>query len=99
VGKLIEFKKIEPEEIEKHGTGIAFCIMCKHEWTTAAPLGDILLECPKCGAMKGRWKYAYEPEFMWECNCGNTLFYISQEGVMCPNCGTYQSFPYQGERT
>lgn len=89
---IIELKNRKKEPT---GSGPAFCMQCKHEWVAVVPTGTVNLECPNCWAMKGLLKYEYnlnEGDFIWTCKCGNTLFYISDKGTMCPNCGTYQQF-------
>ena len=50
-------------------------------------------ECPNCHTQKGKWKFEFAPAegtLVRECNCGNQLFYLTTEGHMCANCGTYQ---------
>lgn len=90
MGAVVEFKRKEP-----HGSGEAFCIGCGHEWVAVAPVGVTHLQCPECKTMKGHFKFEYYPEvgsFVRECNCGNQLFYLTKDGHLCPNCGTYQTY-------
>lgn len=89
---IIEFKK---PEYDPHGSGEAFCLQCHHEWIAVVPVGTTQLECPECHTMKGLLKFAYSPsddQLVRECNCGNQYFWITPDGHMCPNCGTYQSY-------
>lgn len=80
---------------EPHGHGKAFCIACNHNWQAVAPVGVTELECPQCKTMKGRYTFAFAPstEKVWECGCGNQLFNFDMNGIFCPNCGVYQTFP------
>lgn len=89
---VIPFKPRETSTTEQHGQGAAFCIACKHEWQAVAPTGTIDMECPACGAHKGRWKFEFAPATAWHCLCGNPLFYMTTEGHMCANCGVYQAY-------
>lgn len=88
---LVSFKKAQ----EPHAAGQAFCMGCGHTWAGVAAIGVTELECPGCHAFKGRFKFEFSPGHLQEvreCNCGNQLFYLTREGHMCPNCGTYQSY-------
>lgn len=41
------------------------------------------------------YKFAHAPSVgtsVRECDCGNRLFFITPEGHMCANCGTYQRY-------
>lgn len=90
---VLEFKKPEPHV--PHGTGMALCIACLHEWMAVAPTGTIALECPSCHLHKGRWKFDFYPnegQMVRSCNCGNQLFYLTPNGHMCANCGTLQEY-------
>lgn len=77
---------------DPHGHGEAFCLGCGHEWQAVVPLGTTRLECPKCHSMKGLLKFEFIPEEMWECGCGNRLFYITSDGHVCANCGAEQNY-------
>jgi hypothetical protein len=91
---VLAFKRNEYADVQ-HGSGPAFCIACAHEWIAVAPTGTTQLECPKCKAEKGHWKFEFMPkvgDLVRECNCGNQLFYLTTEGHMCANCGIYQSY-------
>lgn len=93
MSKVIPFG--EPATTEQHGTGEAFCIGCDHTWTAVAPTGTTALECPNCGAHKGKWKFEFYPSETQKvrvCVCTNQLFYLTPDGHMCANCGTYQSY-------
>ena len=72
-------------------SGIAFCLSCRHEWDSVAPVGTVWLECPKCGLTRGHFIYPCERKGLkWECNCGNDLFHLTPDGIYCPNCGAWQ---------
>lgn len=76
-------------------TGEAFCLHCGHRWVAVVPQGADWLECPECGTEKGLLRFHAElPEgaLMRVCECGNSLFYITQEAHLCPNCGLYQRY-------
>jgi Zn finger protein HypA/HybF involved in hydrogenase expression len=74
-----------------HISGTAKCMDCGHEWPAVAPIGVCTLECPKCGTMRGTWKFdVSRDEPYWTCNCGNKLFYMTPEGMFCPRCGDWQ---------
>ena len=69
------------------------CLDCDNRWEAVAPLGVTWLECPACKMGMGRFKNYYAPDFpVWHCNCGNDLFFVGPAGVLCPTCGTEQSF-------
>lgn len=70
-------------------------MQCNHTWAAVVPVGSIELECPECKTMKGRFTFPFSPptSHVWECACKNQLFNVSHEGIFCPNCGVYQSFP------
>ena len=71
-------------------SGETRCLACGHEWVAVAPVGTVFLECPSCSLVKGMLKYPCEREGEhWECNCGNSLFHITPDGVYCPNCGEW----------
>jgi len=93
--KVIQLPMRHAEDNTPHGYGMAFCIQCGNEWTAVAPTGTVDLECPNCHTHKGKWKFEFAPAegtLVRECNCGNRLFYLTTEGHMCANCGTYQSY-------
>lgn len=93
---VIEFKpKGQKSEESPHGTGEAFCIDCEHTWVAVAPNGTRCLECPSCHRMTGKFKFEWYPPpgtMVRVCDCGNQLFYLTQEGHLCANCGTYQRY-------
>ena len=93
MGDVLPFRQPEPEK--QYGSGEAFCIGCNHEWVAVAETGTTQMECPVCHAHKGRYKFEFMPKegsLVRECNCGNQLFYLTPDGHMCANCGTYQSY-------
>lgn len=77
----------------EYGQGKARCLGCRHEWQAVVPVGTTQLDCPECGAWKGVLLGEYVPELAWECECGCSLFYLTQDGQMCPNCGLYADQP------
>lgn len=93
--KVIQLPVRHADDNTQHGTGMAFCIQCGYEWVAVAPTGTVDLECPECHTHKGKWKFEFAPAegtMVRECNCGNRLFYLTTEGHLCANCGTYQSY-------
>lgn len=85
MAEIIDFGKAKAERTP-HASGLARCVGCSHEWTVVAPLGTLQLECPECKTMKGVFAHPYRPEVYLQCECGNTLFYATENGVFCPNC-------------
>lgn len=91
MGSVVEFKR--PEKELPHATGEAFCARCDHTWVAVAPVGTTLFECPNCHTHGGMFKFMCAPEApVWNCPCGNQLFYITTEGHFCPNCGIWQRY-------
>jgi len=93
MGDVLQFRRREPEK--QHGTGMAFCIGCGHEWVAVAEAGTTVLQCPECQAHKGKWCFEFYPasgQLVRQCNCGNQLFYMTPDGHMCANCGIYQEY-------
>jgi hypothetical protein len=90
--KVIAFPKKE-DPIDPHMTGEARCLSCKHIWQAVAPIGATWLECPSCMLMRGRFIYPIEHNegLRWSCDCGNDLFFVTPDGIYCPNCGEWQS--------
>lgn len=83
-------KVVDLSEYRPHIGGDAKCLTCNHEWVAVAPIGTVDLECPKCSTFKGVFMYMTAPEVVWECNCGNQLFFIDEHGPMCSKCGLRQ---------
>ena len=87
------------EEQGQHGTGVARCLACKHEWSAVAPIGTVALTCPGCGSGKGMFKYAYSPEVGETCFscliCTSQHFYFVQQNnavhITCAGCGSPMS--------
>lgn len=72
--------------------GKARCLACRHEWIAVAPVGVVWMECPSCSLERGRYIAQIErPGEHWHCNCGNELFFATNDGFYCPNCGTWQN--------
>lgn len=80
-----------PKKPAPHLCGPVRCIGCKHEWVAVSPVGVYdELECPSCGALKGVRTSTIAPEDgeVWQCNCGNQLFFLTPTGApLCANCG------------
>ncbi len=88
-------KKNKPEKDSGYGQGEAFCIGCQHKWQAVAPAGTVVMECPNCKTMKGRYMFEFYPAMGVEvraCACDNRLFYLTKQGHLCANCGTYQRY-------
>lgn len=82
---------------ERHATGEARCIDCRHEWVAVVPVSEYnefgWLDCPSCGCHKGRFKQPfYFGTEHWICGCGNDLFQANRTHIYCPNCGREQNF-------
>lgn len=91
MGNVLKFSGKHRDGEEPHLAGEAICLECRYEWVGVAPVGDIWLECQRCGTYKGRFKYHSERDGEhWLCNCGNDLFYLMREGLYCPRCGSWQ---------
>ena len=74
-----------------HLRGRARCLGCQHEWEAVAPVGTTNgLDCPACGLAKGVYVSLVTPKTVWQCNCGNDLFWVLPCGIMCPMCGVEQ---------
>lgn len=79
------------EERTPHLGGPCRCLDCKHEWHGIAPVGRLWLECPACTLIRGRFIGAAEqPVPVWHCDCGNDLFQVRADYIVCPNCGNRQ---------
>lgn len=75
--------------------GDAFCLQCGHHWVAVAPPGTVRLECPECHTEKGLFKFECvvpDGTAVWECGCGNQLFYLTPVGHLCANCGVYARY-------
>lgn len=79
------------EEHTPHLAGKATCLDCRHQWAGVAPVGTVWLECPNCRLLRGRFLNPVEREGPhWQCNCGCDLFYVTDSGMYCPDCGAWQ---------
>lgn len=88
---ILEFKKAD----KNHVHGDAVCFQCKHTWIATSTIGTVQLECPNCKTMKGLFRFPFAPnenQLLRKCSCGCQLFYITHEGHMCTNCGTFQEY-------
>jgi len=72
--------------------GPAFCVVCKHKWTSLRPTGTVELECPICERMTGvaYGLIDYDEPTRWTCHCGNDLFRVTPDRTYCPCCGKTQ---------
>lgn len=95
---VLEFKR--PDKVDPHITGEAVCFCCKYVWIAVAPIGTEKLQCPNCNTMKGLFKHGCYPDegTVWGCACGNDLFVITPERIICWNCGATQVFPLEDTR-
>ena len=86
---VIQFGK--RAEDTPHMSGNARCIGCGHKWAAVTQVGTYSgLECPECRAMKGVMLGLCEPRgSIFVCNCGNDLFSIHPNGMLCANCGEW----------
>ncbi len=81
------------DDRKPHLSGEARCMHCHHRWTAVTPVGEQQFECPECGLLKGTF-YAYalhESYPVWKCNCGNDVFFVHPDGILCALCGSPQS--------
>jgi hypothetical protein len=95
MANVIPFPATPPEPEGQWNSGAAQCLLCGHEWVAVAPTGVVWLECPSCRAVKGHFKFHCcpgEDEPVWACDCGNALFFLTPNGHMCANCGTFQRY-------
>lgn len=93
---VITFKKpeVEPEEIP-HISGDAICSNCNNQWVAVAPVGTDDIECPECRTFRANFKYFCAPSDdspIFQCNCGETLFWITPKGCLCRGCGVIADF-------
>ena len=79
---------------DPHIQGAARCIECGHVWQAVAPVGTVGLECPACKTERGAFVGMIPPdsELVRRCDCGNDLFFVLPDGVLCARCGTMQLF-------
>jgi hypothetical protein len=88
MGEIIDIDAQKP-----HTEGPARCLLCGHTWRAVCPSGVIFFECPQCETMHGTFHYTVLNDAAhWHCQCGGSLFHITQKGVYCPICGGYQDF-------
>ena len=79
------------DDYKPHLSGQAMCLQCKYRWVSVAPVGTVELECPECHTWKGSFEGLTSPDEVWQCDCGNQHFYLSNAGACCAKCGTYVS--------
>lgn len=86
-GNIVSFDEYSP-----HSAGKARCLDCRHEWIAVNRTGGRWIECPKCTLFRGRFVGQHERDDpAWHCQCNNDLFYVTPEGIYCPNCGEWQN--------
>lgn len=81
---------------ERTLVGAARCHGCGHRWTAQVLAGAVWLECPACGADKGRMNGAVslaEDREFWRCPCGSEAFALCRDEWVCYGCGKAQRFP------
>jgi hypothetical protein len=90
---VIDFVAALSDRDSPHLSGLARCDGCGHQWEAVAPVGTVILECPRCESMQGRYRYPVQrSETVWECMCGCQTFGITAEhGPYCTRCGLEQS--------
>ncbi len=75
---------------QRHVTGVARCIVCRHEWQCLAMVGSFWLECPECGCWRGVMKHHTrlpDGTMRLMCvKCGSCAFHILNEGAFCMGC-------------
>lgn len=94
MSNVVPFSK-KPEPPKQWASGEAFCISCGHRWVAVVETGTKHFECPGCRRHTGQYLFGFMPsegQLVRSCNCGNQLFYLTPDGHMCANCGTYQSY-------
>jgi len=90
MGEVVQLEREYP-----HLSGEAICTNCGHEWQAVVPVGVTMhLECPECHTHQGLLNYGIEPptEKVWECQCGEQLFFVTPEGLYCRRCGALANF-------
>lgn len=93
---VIPIPRCKHDGDDKHLTGRAHCLTCKHQWIGVAPVGTAWLDCPECGSGKGRWHTEVYPgdwHEVWECRCECRIFHVTRTCIVCIDCGLEQSFP------
>jgi len=81
-------KVVNLDDYRPHLSGAAICLACKYEWWVVAPVGTVFFECPRCECFKGTFQNPVERDCPhWQCECGNSLFYVTEWGYYCPMCG------------
>lgn len=68
-------------------SGEMVCRTCGDHWEGRIEVGELAATCPSCGANNSRPFHYVEPDEVWYCACGETLFFLTPEGPVCPNCG------------
>jgi len=83
---------INIQEFSPHHSGEAKCLSCNHNCVGGAEIGSVEFDCPECRTGKGVLTGCTAPDTVWECDCGNQHFYITQGTAMCARCGLSQIF-------
>jgi len=88
---IIDLKQAKQDRTP-HIAGDARCLQCGHQWVATVPAGEAWIECPACHTNKGAFIGKCYPRdgLIWECACGNDLFFKTPDGNLCPICGLYQ---------
>lgn len=97
MGEVVSLK--QTEQVERHLSGQARCLACKHEWVAITEVTgdgyDGALECPECGICRGQFKWPFQgpkSEKVWTCSCDGQVFMITEAGTRCVGCGRHQVF-------
>lgn len=87
---------------DPHVSGHALCLVCGTEWIAVAPLGTTDLLCPRCGTLRGAWRYPFSSGESYGvftcgnagCGCQHMMIRKHPTGgywVSCCRCGTNHS--------
>lgn len=82
---------IQLDSKRPHVSGQAKCVACGHEWVAVARAITDHLECPSCRLMKGAFANPVTRSDLlyYICSCDSAVFYISEKGPHCANCGEW----------
>lgn len=93
MGIVIDFKA-ERDKRVPHASGSCICLACRHDFVAVVPLPlptGGFIECPACGQQKATLAPFYPEQPAMVCDCGNFIFFVFSEALMCPVCArTYE---------
>jgi len=94
MGNVVDLQS-EREARDPHVDGLAHCGACGYQWHTVVPAGvTVGLECAECGSMRGMLTHPVDnigDRNRWECKCGNQLFFVTEDSIICHQCGLEHS--------